>query len=162
MFVSLFFYFYKKSGRFRKSIASALFAALIFLGGASKSPPPVSAKGADVFSPQEQSRPYKRDEFFIGKSSNNGNGPGKPGDDGGDGDDDLPQYPKRESVKNTQSRVDEIRNRLERLKEITDSESESENECEVTADKVKVTERFESKVVRKFVKKTLKNGVKPE
>ena len=75
-FLGLFFYFYRNSGKFRKSIIAALVALFVF---GSVIPPSRSIGGADGFTPltpQEQSRPNKRPGFFSGRSNNNG--PGKP------------------------------------------------------------------------------------
>jgi hypothetical protein len=66
-FLGLFFCFYKDSKKFRKSITSALLAAFVLPSWSLES----QAKDANAFTPQDQSRPYKRSGFFSGRSKNN-------------------------------------------------------------------------------------------
>ena len=92
-FLGLFIYFYKTSGKFRKSIIAAFAAATFFFSGLTTAR---AAGEADAFTPQpqHQSRPSHRSGFFSGRSSNDGSGPGKPDDFGSDSDrDGLPQFP---------------------------------------------------------------------
>ena len=130
-FLALFIYFYRSSGKFRKSIIAAFAAATFFFSG----PTTARAAGeADAFTPQpqHQSRPSHRSGFFSGRSSNDGSGPGKPDDFGSDSDGDgLPQFPQTESVEKTEERVERIDDHLRQMSEVSDSgtESESEDEC---------------------------------
>ena len=101
-FLGLLIYFYKTSGKFRKSIVAAFAAATFFFSGL---PPARAAGEADAFrpKPQHRSRPSHRSGFFSGRSSNDGSGPGKPDDFGSDSDrDGLPQFPQTESVEKTE------------------------------------------------------------
>jgi hypothetical protein len=60
----------------------------------------------------------------------NGSGPGKPNDDGSEGDGGgIPNYPKRESVKKTEERLHGMDEKLRRMKEVSDSDSDEEDEC---------------------------------
>jgi len=132
-------------------MVAAFAAATFFFSGV----PRAGAAGeADAFTsqPQPQSRPSRPSHgsgFFSGKSSsgkpssgksssgkssNDGSGPGKPDDNGSDGDgyDDngMPQYPKTESVQDTQKRLDNIDEQIYRLEKVSDSDSETEeDEC---------------------------------
>jgi hypothetical protein len=129
-FLGLFFYFYKNSRKFRKSIASSLLAALVLFSWSLES----QSKSADPFTPQDQSRPYKRPGFFSGSSKNNdpgGNGEG--GDDKG-----IPKYSQPESVEQTTDRIQRMHEQNVRLEEVTDSQSESE--CESTQNKAGIDE----------------------
>ena len=97
-FLGSFIYFYKTSGKFRKSIIAAFASATFFLSGLTTAR---AAGEADAFTPQPQC-PSHRSGFFSGRSSNDGSGPGKPddfGSDSGSGRDGLPQFPQTESVK---------------------------------------------------------------
>lgn len=130
-FLGLFIYFYKTSGKFRKSIIAAFAAATFFFSGLTTAR---AAGEADAFTPQpqHQSRPSHRSGFFSGRLSNDGSGPGKPDDFGSDSDrDGLPQFPQTESVEKTEERVERIDDHLRQMSEESDSgtESESEDEC---------------------------------
>ena len=124
-FLGVFFYFYRNSGNFRKSVTSALLATVVVFSGPSES----QAQSADAFTQQNQqhqSRPQNHQGIFGRKSSNNG--PGKPNNNGSDGDKGLPQYPKAESVQETEKRVENIGEFICRMEESSDSEEE---QCEV-------------------------------
>ena len=151
-FLGLFIYSYKRSRKFRKSIASALFAALVIVSWPAQS----TAKGVHGFSTPESSRPAKRSGFFSGKSDTNG--PGKPGKpDGGDGDDgEKPQYTTPESVEETKERVEWVQKQVRQLEEETDSESESE--CG-SAERFQVDESYKSNL---DLKKVTRNAHKNE
>ena len=127
-FLGLFIYFYKTSGKFRKSIIAAFAAATFFFSG----PTTARAAGeADAFTPQpqHQSRPSHRSGFFSGRSSNDGSVPGKSDDFGSDSDRDcLPQFPQTESVEKTEEQVERIDNQLRQMSEVSDSGTESESE----------------------------------
>ena len=76
-FLGLSIYFYKSSGKFRKSIIAAFVAVSFYFSGLK---PAHSAGEADAFTPQNQqhqSRPQK-EGIFSRKSNNDGPGPGKP------------------------------------------------------------------------------------
>ena len=104
-FLGLFFYFYKTSGKFRKSVTSALLATFVFFGWSFQS----QAKDVNGFSTQHQSRPSHPSRFFSGRSSNDGSGPGKPDDFGSDsGGDGLPKLPETECIEKTEERVENI------------------------------------------------------
>lgn len=128
-FLGLFVYFYKTSGKFRKSIIAALLATLVF----SSVPLESEAKGTDAFTTQQQTTRIERNRglFSRGARKPNNNGQGKPnGSDGGEDDDkDMSQYPKVESVQETESRLDDIDKFIARMEESSDSEEE---ECEAT------------------------------
>jgi hypothetical protein len=127
-FLGLFVYFYKTSGKFRKSITTAFLVVFILFSGPVES----EAKEAYAFTPQQHTTQRNRNrDFFRGASKNND--PGKPNNNGsgGDNDDnDMPQYPKAESVQETENRVENIDEYIARMNEISDSESEEE-QCEV-------------------------------
>lgn len=129
-FFGLFIYFYRNSGKFRKSIIAA-FVAVSFYFSALK--PADAAGSADAFTPQNQqhqSRPQQKG-IFSRKSNNDGPGPGKPNGDGSGGDDGgFTNYPKSESVEETQKRVEWMQEQVRKLEEETDSESEIETESE--------------------------------
>jgi hypothetical protein len=72
--------------------------------------------------------------FLVGlKKKPSSNGPGKPNnngsDGGGDDDNGMPQYPKTESVQETEKRIENIDEYIARMEESSDSEEE---ECEAT------------------------------
>jgi len=128
-FLGLFVYFYKTSGKFRKSIMSALVAAFVFASGPLES----EAKGADAFTCQpETTRASRNRDLFssVARKPSNG-GPGKPDNSGSGGDDDngMPQYPKAESVQERENRFNNIDKSIARMEESSDSEEE---ECEAT------------------------------
>ena len=133
-FLSFFVYFYKTSGKFRKSIVAALIAAGLLFSEPLKS----EAKDVNAFTPQQQTTHIVRNMDFssraVKKPSKNNNGPGKPSSDGGDSDDGdfIPEYPKVESVEETENRIDRIDEYIARMDESSDSEEESEsNQCPV-------------------------------
>jgi len=138
-FLGLFVYFYKTSGKFRKSIMSALVAAFILASGSLES----EAKGADAFTTQQQTTRIERNRglFSRGARKPNNNGQGKPNgsDGGGDDDKDMSQYPKVESVQETESRLDDIDKFISRMEESSDSEEE---ECEATEQKKEIRSRI--------------------
>lgn len=120
IFLGLFFYFYKTSGKFRKSIISAFAAMSFYFSGL---PSAHSAGGADAFTTQNQphqSRFQKRQGIFGRKSNNDGSG--------GDDDKGIPQYSKPESVETTKERFQKIQEQVVKLEEVTDSDSESEED----------------------------------
>jgi len=131
-FLGLFIYFYKTSGKFRQSIITAF--VIVFF---SSQQPAHSAGEADAAFTQQnqphQSRSSHRSGFFSGRSSNDGSGPGKPNDDGSDGDDGgIPKYPKTESIEETESHLSTIDEQINELEEVTDSDSETEeDQCQI-------------------------------
>jgi hypothetical protein len=131
-FLGLFVYFYKTSGKFRQSIIAAFAAAIFFFSGLT---PARGAGEADAFTPQpqHQSRPSHRSGFFSGRSNNDGSGPGKPNGDDSDGNDGgIPKYPKTESIEETQIHLSNIDEQINKLEEVTDSDSEiEENQCQI-------------------------------
>lgn len=82
-----------------------------------------------------------RDLFSRRARKPNNNGQGKPDGSDGDGDDDngIPQYPKVESVQETESRLDDIANFIARMEKSSDSKEE---ECEATERKIKIRSRI--------------------
>ena len=60
-------------------------------------------------------------------------------------------------MEKTKERVENIETSTRRLEEITDSESETEDECKA----VKITEKFQSNAVKRLVKKSLNNDDVP-
>ena len=135
-FLVLFVYFYKTSGKFRQSVLAAFVAVTVVFGLLSSQP--AQAGEADAFTTpnqQHHSRPQKQG-FFGSKSNNDGSGPGKPNgndsnnDDGDDGS--SPKYPKRESIEETQRHLFNIDEQINKLEEVTDSDSETEEkECQI-------------------------------
>ena len=127
-FLGLFIYFYKSSGKFRKSIIAAFVAVSFYFSGLK---PAHSANQADAFTPQNlqhQSRAQK-EGFFSRKSNNDGPGPGKPNGDGSGGDDGgIPNYPQSESVEETQKRLEWMQEQVRKLKEEAESE---EDQCPI-------------------------------
>lgn len=103
-------------------------AALVLLSGPFAS----EAKGTDAFTPntpqQETSRTIRNKNLFSRGASNGG--PGKPDEFGSGGDDgnDMPQYPKAESVQETENRLDKIDEYIATMDESSDSETE---QCEL-------------------------------
>lgn len=93
-----FIYFYKTSGKFRKSIIAAFISATVYYSGLK---PAHSAGEADAAFTQQnqphQSRPSHRSA--PGKPDNSGSG------SGGDG---LPKFPQIESVEKTQEHLSTI------------------------------------------------------
>lgn len=131
IFLVLFFYFYKSSGKFRQSIVSA-FVVLTFFFSSQQGAHSAGEADAFTLQNQHQRRPPTKG-FFSHKSNNDGPGPGKPNGNGSDGDDDgIPRYPKTESIEETQTHLDNIDQQIKKLEEVTDSDSETEeNECRV-------------------------------
>ena len=126
-FLGSFIYFYKISGKFRKSMIAAFATATFFFSGLT----PVCAAGeVDAFTlqPQHQSRPQSTRISSV-KSSNDGSRPGKPDDFDSDLDGDgLSQFPQTESAEKTEKRVEKIDDYLRQLNEVIDSSTESESE----------------------------------
>lgn len=152
-FLGLFFYFYKTSGKFRKSVTSALLATFVFFGWSFES----QAKDVNAFSTQQQqihqSRPSHRSGFFSGRSSNDGSGPGKPDDFGSDSaGDGLPKLPETECIQQTEERVENIETLIRRMEESSDTESECES-----AEQLQVDESYKS---NSDLKKITKNAHK--
>ena len=130
LFLGLFVYFYKTSGKFRQSIISAFVALTVLFSTLQAAH---SAGEADAFTQQNrqhQSRPQNKG-IFSRKSHNDGPGPGKPNGNGSDGDDGgIPKYPKTESIEETESHLSNIDEQIHQLEEVTDSDSETkEDEC---------------------------------
>jgi hypothetical protein len=164
-FLSLFVYFYKTSGKFRKSICAALVAAFVLASGPLES----EAKGADAFTPQQQNTHSQRHKSFSSgaakKPSNNNNGPGKPSS-GGDDNDGIPEYPKVESVEETQKHLENIDEYIRRMEESSNSESE-EDQCPIheqnkagideLPDSSEYIYTLETKTAKKALKKVWKN-----
>jgi len=134
--------------------------------------PAHSASGADAFTQQNQqhqSRPQHHRGIFGRKSNNDGSGPGKPNDDGSGGNDDsVPKYPQPESVEGTQERVERINEHLCRMNEVSDSDTESEeDQCPIDQqnkagihelpDSSKFIYNLETKTAKKALKKVWKN-----
>ncbi len=120
---------------------SALVAAFMLSSGPLES----EAKGADAFTPQHQT-PHSqrnRDSFSQAAKKPTSNGPGKPNntgsDGGGDDSNDMPQYPKTESVQETEKRIENIDEYIARMEESSDSEEE---ECEATEQKKEIRSRI--------------------
>jgi TolA-binding protein len=116
-------------------------AAFILASGPLES----EAKGADAFTPQHQT-PHSqrnRDSFSQAAKKPSSNGPGKPNNNGSDGgvDDDngMPQYPKTESVQETEKRIENIDEYIARMEESSDSEEE---QCEATEQKKEIRSRI--------------------
>lgn len=167
-FLVFFIYYYKTSGKFRQSIISA-FAALTVLVS---SLTPARATGeADAFTPQpqHQSRLERGRGSFGHNSNNDGSGPGKPNGDDSDGDDvGIPKYPKTESIEETESHLSNIDELINKLEEISDSDSETEeNQCSIDEqnkagidelpDSSEFIYNLETKTARKALKKVWKN-----
>jgi hypothetical protein len=81
------------------------------------------AKGVDAFTPQHQT-PHSqrnRDSFSQAAKNPSSNGPGKLNNNGSDGgvddDNDMPQYPKTESVQETEKRIENIDESIARMEE---------------------------------------------
>jgi hypothetical protein len=145
-FVALFFYFYKKSGRFRKSIASAYFASIIFVSAFTGLTSPSGAKDVEGFTPKlpQQSQPNKNSGFFGSESGSSSQGPGKPNGNGGGGES-FPGYPQTESVQEMQARIDDTEHQLDRLREVTESDSELEESDSELEEDVEFDSKFECK-----------------
>jgi hypothetical protein len=123
LFISIFFYYYKKSKNFRHSINCAVLSILIIFGYSFES----KAKGVEGFNfqqQQQQSRTTHRSGFFSGRSSNDGSGPGKNDGPGGDDDSGMPKFPQTQSVQDTQNRLDNIDEYIAKMEETSDSEEE--------------------------------------
>jgi hypothetical protein len=129
-FLVFFVYFYKTSGKFRQSIISAFVALTVFFSSQQAAH---SAGQADAFTQQNQQhqRRAQNNGIFSRKSNNDGPGPGKPNGNGSDGDDGgIPNYPQSESVEETQRHLSNIDEQINKLEEVTDSDSETEeDEC---------------------------------
>lgn len=128
-FLVLCIYFYKTSGNFRKSIITALISTIIFFSNSG-----CQAAEVDPFTPQVQyqTRPSRHSNIFSGRSSS-GSGPGKPDNFDSESDEnDLSQFPKTESVEKTEGRIEKIDEYIRQISEMTNSDTESENECTAT------------------------------
>lgn len=144
IFLTWFVSFYKTSGKFRQSMTSAFVAMTIYFSVIS----PAHSAGAgqaDAFTQQNQQHQSRLQNkgIFSRKSNNNGSRPGKPNGNGSDRDDDndgdIPKYPKPESIEETQRHMSTIDEQIRKLEEITDSDSETEeNQCPI-----KPTGKFE-------------------
>ena len=147
----MFFYFYRKSGKFRESIIAALLAALVLLAGPLES----EAKDANAFTSQPETTRASRNRnlFNSGARNPSNGGPGKPDNSGSGGDDDkdMSQYPKVESVQETESRLDDIDKSIARMEESSDSETE---QCEAT-EQFQVEESYKSNSELKKVTKNV-------
>lgn len=123
-FLGMFFYFYRKSGKFRKSISAAFVSAFVLTSVPLES----KAKEADAFSPKPPQHQSSR--RALSSSRTRANNPGKPNNgDSGDDDNGMPQFPQTESVEKTKERVENIDEYIRRIEESSDSESE-EGSCE--------------------------------
>jgi hypothetical protein len=129
-FLVLFVYFYKTSGNFRRSIISAFVVLTVFFSSQQAAHSDGQADAFTLQNQQHQSRPPNKG-FFSHTSNNDGPGPGKPNGNGSDGDDGgIPKYPKTESIEETERHLYNIDEQIKKLEEVTDSDSESEeNEC---------------------------------
>ena len=126
IFIGSFFYYYRKSGKFRKSVKSASLAALIFLSFSPES----QAKSADAFNNQQQQRTRSsRDSGIFNRksSSDSGSGPGK---QNGSDDSGMPKFSQIESVDQTKARLDNIDQYINNMEESSDSETE-QNQCSI-------------------------------
>ena len=126
-FLVLFVYFYKTSGKFRQSVLAAFVAVTVGL----LSSQPAQVGEADAFTPQlqYQSRSSYCSGFFSSRLNNHGSGLGKPNSNGSDkdvDDGDIPKYPKTESIEETQRHFSNIDEQIDKLEEVTDSDSETE------------------------------------
>ena len=136
-FLVLFVYLYLTCGKFRQSVLTA-FAARAFVFS-----DVTTARGegkTEAFTTQQQYQsrpsPSSRSGFFSGRSTNDGSGPGKPnGNDSNNDDSDdgsSLKYPKRESIEETQTHLANITEQINKLEEVTDSDSETEEkECQI-------------------------------
>lgn len=122
-FISLFIYFYLKSGKFRKSITTAILIGFILSSWPSES-------RAESFSlPQHQVNRRRLSPGLNGAKNNNLGKPNNGGPGGDDnGDDGLPQCPKTESLQDTEQRLEDIEELLRQMDESSDSEEE---QCKV-------------------------------
>ena len=169
-FLVFFIFFYKTSGKFRQSIISALAALSVLFASqqAANSSEPVDA--FPLPSKQHQSRPQKSGFF----SSNPGDSePGRNGNGGSNGsgqDDDgaggISKFPKTESIESTKQHLVNIDKQIQKLEEVTDSDSENEaeneaeNECR-NQDKAGFNELPDSpKYIFKLETKTAKTALK--
>ena len=154
----MFFYFYRKSGNFRKSIIAAFLVAFVLSSG----PLDSSAKDADGFTassqPQTTRSARNRNLFSSGARKPSNGGPGKPDNSGSGGDDDkgIPQYSKPETVKTTEERIENIDEHIYQMNEISESENEEE-QCETT-EQFQVDESYKSNsALKKVTAKVRKN-----
>ena len=149
-FLILFFYFYKTSKKFRRSISNALIVTFVVLSSAFES----SASESDAFSPPTTSRPVKSRGYFSTPSGSDE--PDKPDKDDPNGEEEgIPQYPKTEPLDTTRERVEQMKIQNDKLKAM-ESESESEDECEIIL--VEINELFSSNAVSRLVNRSLKNN----
>ncbi len=130
-FFGLFFYFYRNSGKFRKSIASAIFAVFVLFFGSLES----QAKDADGFTPKPQQNcpvkgPNKGQGLFGSHSRGEPNNNGSDGGGGSGDDKGIPQSPQLESVEATENRLDRMQEQTRKLKEVTETDSEAESESD--------------------------------
>ena len=148
----MFLYLYGKYGKFRKSIIAALLAGLVL----SSEPLKSEAKGANAFTSQpEMTRASRNRNLFSSGARKPSGDPGKPDNSGSGGDDDngMPQYPKAESVQETENWVDNIDEYIARMEESSDSEEE---QWEAT-EQLQVEESYKS---NSDLKKVTKNAHK--
>jgi len=153
-FLGLFIYFYKTSGKFRKSIIAAFMAATVYFSGLT---PAHSAGEADADftqqNQQHQSRTQRPRGIFDRKLNNDGSGPGKPDDfDSDSGGDGFPKLPEKECIEKTEERVENIETLIRRMEESSDTESECES-----AEQLQVDESYKS---NSDLKKITKNAHK--
>ena len=131
IFLGFFVYYYKTSGKFRQSVLAAFVAVTVSLSSLQ----PAQAGEADAFTPQQQhlSRSQNPQGIFGRKSSSySGSEPGKPNNGSGGDDANVPKYTKPESVEETQRHLSNIDEQINKLEEVTDSDSETEeNQCEL-------------------------------
>lgn len=95
IFLSLFLYFFKKSGKFRLSIKAAIVGVSVFFSV------PAESKAKDVNAFGQQVPQHQRNRRALGSSSSGNNNPGNPSGAGGDGDDfgdGMPEFPNPGSV----------------------------------------------------------------
>lgn len=112
--------------------------------------PAHSAGNADAFTPQNnlyRSRTQKRQGAFGRKSDNGASSNPSVGDDNnGSGDDgNIPQYPQTKSVEETQERIERMNEYLRLMNEVSDSDTDIENEknqCKVHEKVKKVVSRI--------------------
>lgn len=126
-FLCLFFYLYKKSGKFRKSIISAFVAVSISLSSVTGAHASSEADAFTTPNPQRLSRVQRPEGIFTNRSPNDDSGPGKPNKNGLGGGG-IPNYPKPESVEKTKELVTQMEKQFARMNEVCDSDSDLESE----------------------------------
>lgn len=135
-FLLLFIFFYKKSGKFRKSLIAALAASTLHFSLLSSQPAQAAEAEAFTTPNQQHISRLQNQGFFSSKSNADGSGPGKPSGnndtDNDDSDISTPKYPMRESVEDTEKYLVNMDKHISKLQQLEDSESETEEtECKI-------------------------------